>query len=150
VPLSEFRHYYGAGGAQLWERQALTRARVVFGDEAFGREVMAAAGEAAFGLAWRPGLGGEGLTMRGRLEASRTERDLKRGFGGLVDVEFLVQLFQLKYGRELTALRTSNTWRALDALRDAGQITPEQHTALHDGYAFLQRVQSRLRIVHNR
>ncbi len=150
VPLAEFRHYYGAGGAQLWERQALTRARVVFGDEAFGREVMAAAGEAAFGLAWKPELVEEVLTMRRRLEASRTERDLKRGFGGLVDVEFLVQLFQLKYGGEVQALRTPNTWRALDALREAGLITPEQHTALYDGYAFLQRVQSRLRIVHNR
>ena len=54
--------------------------------------------------------------MRERLEASRSDRDLKRGFGGIVDVEFLVQLFQLKYGRRLPALRTTNTWEALDAL----------------------------------
>ena len=47
--------------------------------------------------------------MRERLEASRGERDLKRGFGGLVDVEFLVQLFQLKYGRSQPALRVPNT-----------------------------------------
>jgi glutamine synthetase adenylyltransferase len=55
--------------------------------------------------------------MRERLEASRSERDLKRGFGGIADVEFLVQLFQMKYGRERPALRTTNTWEALDALR---------------------------------
>ena len=88
--------------------------------------------------------------MRERLEASRSERDLKRRFGGIVDVEFLVQLFKLKYGRDLEALRTPNTWEALDALRDAGLLSPQEHATLCAGYGFLLRVQSRLRIVHNR
>ena len=39
------------------------------------------------------------VDMRERLEASGSERDLKRGFGGIVDIEFLVQMFRLKYGR---------------------------------------------------
>src|SRR5262249_27120466 len=102
LPLAEFRRYFaadGRGGAQVWERQALTRARLVHGDAAFGGEVMAAVAEGAFGVPWRPELAAEVLSMRHRLEGSRGERDLKRGFGGVVDVEFLVQLFQLKYGR---------------------------------------------------
>src|SRR5205085_7953300 len=81
---------------------------------------------------------------------SRTERDLKRGFGGLVDIEFLVQLFQLKYGGQRPSLRTANTWQALEALRDSGLLTNEQHSILRDSYGFLQLVLSRLRIVHNR
>src|SRR5262249_43547464 len=120
IPLREFRRYYEEGGAQLWERQALTRARVVHGDPEFGREVMAVVEQGAYGLSWRPQLAEEILTMRKRLEASRPERDLKRGFGGLVDVEFLVQLFQLKYGGRIASLRRPNTWEALDALREAG------------------------------
>src|SRR5262249_51552846 len=88
--------------------------------------------------------------MRQRLEGSRGERDLKRGFGGVVDVEFLVQLFQLKYGRDRPALRTPNTWDALDALKTAGLLDEEDHAALQAAYDFLLRVQSRLRIVHNR
>jgi glutamate-ammonia-ligase adenylyltransferase len=150
IPLAEFRRYYEEGGAQLWERQALTRVRVVFGDADFGKEVMAAVEEGAYGLEWRPALVEEVLTMRRRLEGSRTERDLKRGFGGLVDIEFLVQLFQIKFGSRLPGLRTSNTWRALEAMRAADLLTTEQHTILRDSYGFLQRVQSRLRIVHNR
>ncbi len=150
IPLAEFRRYYDEGGAQLWERQSLTRVRVVFGDADFGKEVMSAVESGAYGLAWKPELVDEVLTMRRRLEASRTERDLKRGFGGLVDIEFLVQLFQLKYGSRLPALRTPNTWQALEASREADLLTVEQHTILRDGYGFLQRVLSRLRIVHNR
>ncbi|HMF11199.1 MAG TPA: bifunctional [glutamate--ammonia ligase]-adenylyl-L-tyrosine phosphorylase/[glutamate--ammonia-ligase] adenylyltransferase, partial [Gemmataceae bacterium] len=42
IPLTEFQRYYAEGEAQLWERQALTRARVVHGDAAFGEDVMRA------------------------------------------------------------------------------------------------------------
>jgi glutamate-ammonia-ligase adenylyltransferase len=151
VPLCEFRRYFAPGGpAQLWERQALTRARSVYGAAAFGAVAEAAAAEAACALPWRPELADEVLAMRKRLEASRGERDLKRGFGGLVDVEFLVQLFQLKYGRARPEVRAANIWEALDALRGACLLSAEEHAALWAGYDFLLRVQSRLRIVHNR
>src|SRR5579871_774976 len=149
IPLTEFRRYYEQGGAQLWERQALTRARVVFGDAEFARLVMEAVRRGAFGLPWRAEMAGEIQEMRDRLEASRSERDLKRGFGGIVDVEFLVQLFQIKYGRELPELRTPNTWEALTALRIRGLLTEEEFTTVLAGYNFLRLVESRLRIVHN-
>lgn len=150
IPLAEFKRYYEEGGAQLWERQALTRARVVHGDEAFSREVTEAVSTGAFGLEWKPEIADEIADMRERIETSRTARDLKRGFGGLVDVEFLVQLFQLKYGKQLADLRTANTWEGLDALRSANLLTEAEHAQLHAGYDFLRQVQSRLRIVHNR
>ena len=149
IPLTEFQRYYEGGGAQLWERQALTRARVVHGDADFGRQVMAAVESAAYGLAWRGELADEIQEMRERLEASRSDRDLKRGFGGIVDVEFVVQMFQLKYGRAQPRLRTKNTWEALDALRDARLLAEEEYTTLRSGYDFLRLVESRLRIVHN-
>ena len=88
--------------------------------------------------------------MRERMEASRPERDLKRGFGGIVDVEFLVQLLQLKYGGANAALRFPNTWQALEVLAEAGMLTPNESSTLKDGYDFLRLVESRLRIVHNR
>jgi glutamate-ammonia-ligase adenylyltransferase len=149
IPLTEFRRYYEEGGAQLWERQALTRARVVYGDAAFAAEVMQAVEQGAFGLCWQPALADEIRQMRERLEASRSDRDLKRGFGGIVDVEFLVQLFQLKYGRSVPALRAPNTWNALEALRSAGLLGEEEYGPLRAGYDFLRFVESRLRIVHN-
>jgi [glutamine synthetase] adenylyltransferase / [glutamine synthetase]-adenylyl-L-tyrosine phosphorylase len=159
LPLAEFRRYFAAesdgpthphGDAQLWERQALTRARVVHGDADFAEEVANVTANAACALAWRPELADEIVAMRERMEAGRSPHNLKRGPGGVVDVEFLVQMFQLKYGRERPVLRTPNTWEALDALLAAGLLSAEEHAALQTGYDFLRRVQSRLRIVHNR
>ena len=109
IPLSEFRRYFitqqdstshPEGGAQLWERQALTRARIVHGDAAFGQEVMAAVAEGAYGLTWRPEIVAEILAMRDACKRAGRPSNLKRGPGGLADVEFLVQLLQIKYGRE--------------------------------------------------
>jgi glutamate-ammonia-ligase adenylyltransferase len=159
IPLSEFRRYFitqqdstshPEGGAQLWERQALTRARIVHGDAAFAQEVMAAVAEGAYGLPWRPEIVDEIQDMRERLQASRPPTNLKRGPGGLADVEFLVQLLQIKHGRERSALRLPNTWQALEALHQAGLFSAEEKSALTAAYDFLLRVQNRLRIVHNR
>src|SRR5262249_11855819 len=150
MPLTEFRRYYDEGGAQLWERQSLTRARVVYAEAEFGREVKQASTQGAYGLPWRPRMADEIQDMRERLEASRSERDVKRGFGGIVDVEFLVQMLQLKYGRDKPALQTTNTWEALEALRDAALLNEREYTTLLAGYNFLREVESRLRIVHNR
>ncbi len=159
IPLTEFRRYFitqqdssahPEGGAKLWERQALTRARIVFGDADFGHEVLAAVAEGAFGLVWKPEIADEILAMRERLEVSRPPANLKRGPGGLADVEFLVQLFQIKHGQNQPALRQPNTWQALEALRDGGLLSREEEAALSAAYDFLLRVQSRLRIVHNR
>jgi glutamate-ammonia-ligase adenylyltransferase len=150
IPLGEFTRYYEEGAAQLWERQALTRARVVFGDADFGTEVMAAIDRDIYNLSWRPELADEIQLMRLRVEASGSKRDLKRGFGGIVDIEFLVQMYRLKYGRTNSAVRDPNTWQALDALRDAGIIAAEEHAILRSCYEFMRLVENRLRIYHNR
>src|SRR5262249_48752397 len=70
--------------------------------------------------------------------------------GGIVDVEFLVQLFQLKYGHQRPSLRTGNTWHALDALKAEALIAEPEHQAFWSSYDFLREVESCLRIVHNR
>jgi glutamate-ammonia-ligase adenylyltransferase len=123
---------------------------VVCGDAAFGTEVMAAIAEWTYAVPWRPEMTAEVAGMRERLEASRSERSLKRGFGGIADIEFLVQLLQLKYGGARIDIRATNTWDALAALHAEGLLTAEEHAALRDSYEFLREVESRLRIVHNR
>ena len=88
--------------------------------------------------------------MRDRLEATASPRSLKRGPGGLVDVEFVVQLLQLKYGCEHPDVLRPNVWDALDALAAAGRLTADEAAALRDGYSFLRLVEARLRIVTDR
>jgi glutamate-ammonia-ligase adenylyltransferase len=149
VPLDGFRSYYAGGQGQLWERQALTRARVVFGNRPFGETVLSCVQEAAYGPTWQAPMADEILAMRNRLEASRSERDIKRGIGGVVDVEFLVQSFQLAYGKTDSKLQESNIWDALQALHEKELLTSEEYREMKEHYEFLRKVESRLRIVHN-
>jgi glutamate-ammonia-ligase adenylyltransferase len=150
LPLSEFRRYFAGAGCQLWERQSLARARVVRGDAPFAEEVTGAIRAAALGPAWCPQLVDEVRAMRQKLEATASPRSLKRGPGGLTDVEFAVQLLQLKYGRERPEILLPNVWDALDALEAAGVLPPDSATALRTGYSFLRLVEARLRIVTDR
>lgn len=150
TPLATFQRYYQSAAAQLWERQALTRARPVAGDAVFGQQLLSAAHEAAFGPPWRPELADEIRAMRERLESSRGERDLKRGFGGIVDIEFLVQLLQLKFGGETKSIRATNTWDALGELHRARLLSDDDYRNLEQSYGFLRLVESRLRIMTNR
>jgi glutamate-ammonia-ligase adenylyltransferase len=88
--------------------------------------------------------------MRQKLEEAATPRSLKRGRGGLTDVEFLVQLLQLRHGREHAAILCPNVWGALDAIEAANLLPPDDAKVLRDGYSFLRLVEARLRIVTDR
>ncbi|OWK41710.1 bifunctional [glutamate--ammonia ligase]-adenylyl-L-tyrosine phosphorylase/[glutamate--ammonia-ligase] adenylyltransferase [Fimbriiglobus ruber] len=150
VPLAEFRRYFAGASCQLWERQSLTRSRAVRGAEAFADEVTQAVRAAVLGRPWAAKLVDEIRTMRDRLEANAGPRNLKRGPGGLVDIEFLVQLLQLKYGREHPEILRPNLWDALDAIAAAGLLPRDEAAALREGYSFLRMVEARLRIVTDR
>ncbi|MBM3997581.1 MAG: bifunctional [glutamate--ammonia ligase]-adenylyl-L-tyrosine phosphorylase/[glutamate--ammonia-ligase] adenylyltransferase [Planctomycetes bacterium] len=150
LPLSEFERYYQEGSAQLWERQALSRARVVFGDADFANEVMRSVHRQIYDLEWKPALADEIMSMRERVQASGSKRDLKRGFGGIIDIEFITQMYRLKYGGRHASVRHPNTWMALDALRQEKLITAEEHATLRSCLDFMRTVESRLRIYHNR
>lgn len=152
--LSALRSYH-AGEAQVWERQALLRARPVAGDPD-----AATAFEALRREALRQPLPADAAAeihrIRLRMESeltdeSRGHRDLKRGRGGLLDVENAVQLLQLRHASDAPELlAVERTEETLDRLATHGFVTPEAAAALRDGWDFLQRLSSRLRIVENR
>src|SRR5262249_2953057 len=89
----------------------------------------------------------EVAAMRQRLEAGARPRSLKRGPGGLADVEFAVQLLQLKYGGAHHEILVPNVWAALDALEAAGALPEADAAALRAGYTFLRFAEARVRIV---
>jgi glutamate-ammonia-ligase adenylyltransferase len=150
LPLAEFRRYFATGGAATPERQALSRCRVVRGEAGFAAEVEAAARDAMLGKAWCPQLVNEVRAMREKMETTAPAGSLKRGPGGIVDVEFVVQLFQMKHGRAHPEVLRPNVWDALDALEAGGFLKPDEAGPLRDGYSFLRLVEARLRIVTDR
>jgi glutamate-ammonia-ligase adenylyltransferase len=122
----------------------------VHGDLAFASEATAAVREAMVGVPWGPAVIAEVRSMRERLESTAPPRSLKRGRGGMTDVEFLVQAFQLRHGRELPDVCRTNTWEALDALLTQEVLSPADHATLTAGYSFHRLAEARLRIVTNR
>ncbi len=151
VPLAEFHRYFDTiGGCQLWERQALTRARVIRGESQFADDVTSVVRKAILAKPWCPDWIDDIRTMRDRMEPTTSIRHTKRGPGGLVDIEFLVQMFQLKYGREHPAILQPNLWVALEALQTTNLLDPESIAQLRDGYSFLRLVEARLRVVTDR
>jgi [glutamine synthetase] adenylyltransferase / [glutamine synthetase]-adenylyl-L-tyrosine phosphorylase len=150
LPLAEFRRYFDGPACQLWERQSLGRARVVRGDPPFAEEVSVALRAAMLGQPWSSALVDELCGMRRRLESTAGPRSLKRGAGGIMDVEFVVQLLQLKYGRDHPQILRPNLWDALDAMETAGLLADLEAAHLRAGYSFLRLVEARLRIVTDR
>ncbi len=74
---------------------------------------------------------------------------MKRGRGGIRDVEFAVQLLQIVHGRRDLRLREPNTLAALAALADEGYVAEEDADALADAYRFLRRLEHRLQMVRD-
>ena len=111
---------------------------------------MAAVHKAVGGAVWRPEFIDEIRQMRDKLESAGSPRSLKRGPGGLVDIEFTIQMFQIKYGRDKPAIVRTNVWEALDALLATALIDTSEHRTLSEAYSFLRSAEARLRIVTNR
>jgi glutamate-ammonia-ligase adenylyltransferase len=137
--------------AQTWEFQALLKARAVAGNASLGSLFQHEAGDRVWG---RP-FGADELRQVRQLKARAeqvvhrrglTDRELKRGKGGIRDIEFAVQLLQLVHGRADPQLRSPSTVPALRALAEGGYVGPEDAVALESAYSFLRTVEHRLQL----
>ncbi len=148
VPLAVFHDYYSQR-AQVWERLALTRARVIWGRSRFASHVR----DQIQAILTRPisptQLHDSVRIMRRKLEASRSSDDIKRGAGGLADIEFLIEALQLQHAATPGVVQP-NLWDALDALHRANLIEPAAHHDLRAAYDFIRTVENRLRLQRNR
>jgi glutamate-ammonia-ligase adenylyltransferase len=146
----EFVRYFTDGGGQLWERQSLCKARVVYGSPRAAKAVMAVVAKAAFAHRWRHKDAAEIRHMRRRMEnAAVAIGDLKRGPGGIVDIEFLVQMLQLKHARGNADLRVPNTLAALEELYKAELLSVDDYEVFDVSYRLLRTIEGRLRLMNS-
>jgi len=147
VSLKTLARYFAEGKGQLWERQALCKARVVYGSPRATKAVGRVVSVAAFGQPWQAEHAGEIRQMRLRLEEGTADGDFKRGAGGIVDIEFLTQMLQLKHGPADPRLRKPNTAEALAALHKAGCMEAEDQQFFTEAYVFLRTLEGRSRLL---
>jgi glutamate-ammonia-ligase adenylyltransferase len=76
--------------------------------------------------------------------------DIKAGKGGLVDIEFAVQILQLVHGDRHPALHTPSTLQALDIMVKTGLVEEKQYNTLRRSYLFFREIENRSQIYQDR
>ena len=148
ISLDAFAAYFAEDGpAAVWERQALTKARVVVGSRAAATRAMQIVARAAYERHWTAAEVESIRRMRYRMEEGAKATNLKRGPGGVVDIEFIVQMLQLVHGGANPALRTPETRAGLVLLHEAGQLGDAEFAFLERAYVTLRAIEGRLRLL---
>jgi len=156
VPPMEAAAEYYLNSGRAWERQALLKARPVAGDRGLGRAFLQEVAPFVFRRFMDFQALEELKGMRDRIlaELKRTERDLfqdvKLGRGGIREIEFTVQSFQLIYGGRYRELDEPNTMACLDKLGKLELLPEEVAVQLQQDYRFLRRVEHWLQLDQNR
>ncbi|MBQ0880604.1 bifunctional [glutamine synthetase] adenylyltransferase/[glutamine synthetase]-adenylyl-L-tyrosine phosphorylase [Streptomyces sp. RT42] len=154
--LKSYEAYYRRWSL-VWERHALLRAEFVAGDEDLGRRFIELVDPLRYPAG---GLGDDAVReirrLKARMESERLPRGAdpklhaKLGPGGLSDVEWTVQLMQLRHGHEEAGLRTTRTRAALAAACEAGLISTENATTLDEAWVLATRVRNAVMLVRGR
>ncbi len=154
--LSSYRGYYDRW-SESWEAQALLRARPVAGDADLGRRFVEMIDPIRYPA---DGIDDTVVTdirrIKARVDAERLPRGADRGthtklgLGGLADVEWTVQLLQMRRAGDIPELRTTST---LEGLREAGQaglITEADAVALAAGWTMATRARNAVMLVRGK
>jgi glutamate-ammonia-ligase adenylyltransferase len=155
LSLAGYARYYERRAA-VWEAQALLRARFVAGDEELGARFA----ELVAPVRWPEEFGEDRVRevrrIKARVEAERLPRGVDRtrhvklGPGGLADVEWTVQLLQLRHAARVPGLRTTSTLGALAAAVDAGLVAPADADTLRLAWCTATRARNAVTLVRGR
>ncbi len=149
VTLRAFERYYSPGGdAWPYERQGLLKLRPVTGDAEFTQQVMALRDKMIFDGSALDLDGAQAMRERQLLQlVTPGSVNAKFSPGALVDVEYLIQMLQLRWGTEDELLRTPNSLAVLERLEAAKYLERDLARDLRAAYVFLRRLIDALRIV---
>ncbi len=154
--LASYRAYYKRWSVP-WESQALLRAEPVAGDSELGDRFTVLADEFRYpdgGIPESSVL--EIRRLKARMEAERMPRGvdpalhLKLGPGGLSDVEWVVQLLQLRHAHAVPELRTTRTLAGLNAAARAGLVPQEDADVLARAWRLASRIRDAVVLVRGR
>ena len=145
--LESYRAYYERWSL-TWEAQALLRARVAVGDAELAAAFTDLADSVRYPLAISDADVREVRRIKARVESERLPRaadparHLKLGRGSLSDVEWFVQLLQLRHAATHPGLRTTSTLQALAVAQGIGLVTPDDAARLRDAWVLASRARS--------
>lgn len=149
IPADAFQRYLQSR-AEIWERLAWTRFRVLAGSEGLAAEVEEAV--RAFVYApWDARIPRYMTNVRKRMERelgdpSGTQLEFKIGRGGLADIDFVVQMIQIREGHTRPIFRTPGTRQLLEQLPDTSLLTSVELQDLRGAYGLLRTLEMFVRM----
>ena len=151
--LSGFRHYYATRG-ETWERLALVKAWPVAGDRSLGMKFLSMVRPFIYGRPFEFKALEEVRRIKERIDrkiAVRGEKNhhVKLGFGGIREIEWIVQAVQIFFGGKRPKIRERNTLKALKSLHHQKLLSQEEHRLLSQAYIFLRDVENKLQMVYD-
>jgi len=142
--------YYQSWG-RTWERQALIKAGVSAGSESLGKTFFKMIEPFVFRKHLDFAAIDEIKSMKQKIDQNLKQKrgdaqNIKLGFGGIREVEFVVQAYQLLFGGRFKDLRITNTLEALDQLLDKQFLNSDEYDHLKRAYIFLRRLENRVQM----
>jgi glutamate-ammonia-ligase adenylyltransferase len=149
LPFPKFQQYI-ASRAAIWERLAWTRCRILAGAPALARDLADAVGSFVYGP-WDAAAPRYMTDVRGRMEreladTSGRSLEFKVGPGGLADIDFLLQLVQIREGHTRPEFRIPGSRQLLEQLPDTTFVTGGEVEELRRAYGFLRTLETFARI----
>lgn len=149
MSFEQMEDYYQSQGRE-WERYALIKARPVAGDRAQGQSLLKTLRPFVYRRYLDFNIFESLREMKALIDQEVAKRDLedniKLGRGGIREVEFIGQTFQLIRGGRETALQEQQILRVLHHLVLAGHLPERAGAELDAAYRFLRRVENRLQM----
>lgn len=144
---------YQKKGAMLWEKQALMRSSVINYNSPLAAEFERIKAQSLYVCLIADEGVKEIFDMRMRIENEKglpyEKNDIKAGYGGLLDIEFSAQMFQLMYGCKYEQLHTPNTHDAIHFFKDLDIMCSRDFYSFHKGYLFFRHLENLVRIYDN-
>jgi glutamate-ammonia-ligase adenylyltransferase len=141
---------YHKGEREVWERQMMTRCRAVVDSGNIASQALAQIDSSVFrefdGSTLRSEIADMRKLVVDELGSQKGKYDVKRGKGGIMDIDFLTHYLQLLHGCEDKTLRTTSTRQALKKLSEAGKINKETCEFLLNAYDYLKVIEGHLRV----
>lgn len=149
--LTSFEIYHESQ-ARSWERMALIKARAIAGGEKLSRDFTELSQALVYDRAIGPDIIDQVRELKRKIDwevetGKDKGREIKRGYGGIREIEFLVQTRQLLHGGDEPALRARSTLDALEQLAARGRIPIDAARRLREDYLVLRRIEHRLQMM---
>jgi len=149
VSSDRFAEYY-TNEAHAWERLALIKARAVGVNSPFAQHMEKVALQLAFDLPLNRDNIDNIETTRQKIVEHATALDLKKGEGGIAEIEFAMRLLQIRHAPDRSELMRGDVPGTLDRLVEVDGLAPEEAAKLLDAYLLFRRIENRIRLQKGR